>query len=140
MPMKETQKQSILLIYDRQCPLCDSYCRWVRIRDSIGQLKLIDARQDSDAMKQITDEGLDIDQGMVLKMDDTLYYGTDAIHVLAMISSRSNLFNRFNYFIFRSKILSRILYPLLRYCRKLLLRALGVKKINNLRLENNEEF
>ena len=138
--MNETVKEPILLIYDKQCPVCDNYCRWVRIRDSIGELKLVDARQDSEAMKQITEEGLDIDRGMVLKMDSIMYYGTDAIYALALISSRSNFFNRVNYYIFKSKRLSRILYPIFRFGRKILLRNLGVKKINNLKLENNENF
>ena len=138
--MNETVKEPILLIYDKQCPVCDNYCRWVRIRDSIGELKLVDARQDSEAMKQITDKGLDIDQGMVLKMGGIMYYGTDAIHALALISSRSNFFNRINYYIFKSKGLSRILYPIFRFGRKILLRNLGVKKINNLKLENKEDF
>ena len=138
--MTQTAKEPILLIYDKQCPLCDAYCRWTRIRDSIGELKLIDARHDSEAMAQITEEGLDIDQGMVLKMNGVLYYGTDAIHALALISSRSNSFNRITYYIFKSERLSRILYPFFRFGRKILLRILGIKKINNLKLENNEYF
>ena len=138
--MNEIVKEPLLLVYDKQCPLCDSYCRWTRIRDSVGELRLIDARNESDIMAQITAEGLDIDQGMVLKMDGVLYYGTDAIYTLALISSRSSFFNRVNYHIFRSKRLTRLLYPFLRFCRKILLRCLGVKKINNLSLENNEKF
>lgn len=138
--MNESIKAPLLLIYDKQCPICDRYCRWLQIRNSIGELKLINAREDTEAMAQITAQGLDIDQGMVLKMDGVLYYGTDAIHALALISSRSSLFNRVNYHIFKSKRLSAILYPLFRFCRKILLRTLGVKKINNLNLENNEHF
>ncbi len=138
--MNKITKEPILLIYDKQCPLCDAYCRWTRIRDSIGEIKMIDARHDSEVMAQITEEGLDIDQGMVLKMDGVLYYGTDAIHTLALISSRSNFFNRVTYHIFKSKRLSRILYPVFRFGRKILLRILGLTKINNLQLENNEFF
>ncbi len=138
--MSETTKEPILLVYDKQCPLCDAYCRWTRIQDSIGNLKLIDARHDCEAMAQITEEGLDIDQGMVLKLDGVLYYGADAIHTLALISSRSNIFNRVAYHTFKSKRLSQILYPFFRFGRKIVLRIMGVKKINNLQLENNEKF
>lgn len=133
-------REEILLVYDRECPACDNYCRVVRIRESIGDLKLVDARVESEVMREITARGWDIDQGMVLKMRGQLYYGSDAIHALALISSRSGIFNRINYRIFRSKTLSAILYPILRSCRNLLLKILGVTKINNLGKPGNTKF
>jgi len=133
-------RNEILLIYDRECPACNYYCQIVRIRDSVGILKIVDAREDSNVMKEITDRGLDIDQGMVLKMHDQFYYGADAIHVLSMLSSRSGFFNRFNYWLFCSKTLSSMLYPVLRSCRNLLLKILGKTKINNLNLPKNDRF
>lgn len=132
--------EEILLVYDRECPVCDHYCRVLRIREDVGPLKIVDARQDSEVMREITAQGLDIDQGMVLKMGGRLYYGADAIHALALISSRSGIFNRVNYRIFKSKALSAVLYPMLRACRNLLLRLLGVTKINNLGKAGNEKF
>jgi predicted DCC family thiol-disulfide oxidoreductase YuxK len=133
-------REQILLVYDKECPACNNYCQVVRIRQDIGDLKLVDAREDSEVMREITAQGLDIDQGMVLKMGGRLYYGSDAIHALALISSRSGLFNRMNYWIFKSRTLSAILYPVLRTCRNLLLKLLGVTKINNLGKSANEKF
>ncbi|MGI9260175.1 MAG: DCC1-like thiol-disulfide oxidoreductase family protein [Gammaproteobacteria bacterium] len=130
----------ILLVYDEQCPACDQYCRLVRIRDSVGELRLIDARESSEIMGEITALGLDIDQGMVVKIREQIYYGADAIHVLALMSSRSGFFNRLNYWTFRSKPISRVLYPILRSCRNLQLKMLGKTKINNLDLYDNERF
>lgn len=91
-------------------------------------------------MQEITAQGLDIDQGMVLKMGGQLYYGSDAIHALALIGSRSNIFNRMNYWIFKSKTASSIFYPVLRFFRNLLLKFLGKSKINNLNSEGNDRF
>lgn len=133
-------EEQILLVYDTECPACDAYCRLVRIRDSVGELKLVDARDRSAIMDEITTQGLDIDQGMVLKLGGQLYYGSDAIHALALISSRSGFFNRLNYWMFKSRFLSRMIYPVLRSCRNLLLKILGKTKINNLGLGNNEKF
>jgi len=132
--------EQILLIYDKQCPLCHSYCQLVRIRQSAGELTIVDAREQSAIMDEITAQGLDIDQGMVLKMGDQLFYGADAIHALALISSRSGLFNRFNYWLFKSRTLSRLLYPLLRFFRNLLLKLLGKTRINNLEIPHNDSF
>ncbi len=133
-------KEQILLIYDKECPACDNYCKIVRIRESIGELKLVNAREDSEVMKEITAMGLDIDQGMVLKMGDEIYYGADAIHTLSLISSRSGLFNRLNYAIFKSKKISALLYPVLRFFRSMLLKLLAKTKINNLKKSGNDFF
>lgn len=132
--------REILLVYDEQCPVCDAYCRMIRIRESVGTLRLVNARDVSAVMDEITSKGLDIDQGMVLKVENVLYYGSDAIHALSLMSSSSDVFNRVNYWIFRSQRLSRILYPALRLFRKLLLKALRKTKINNLRFLDNERF
>lgn len=133
-------REEILLVYDKQCPVCDNYCRLVRIRETIGELRLVDARKPSAVMDEITAREWDIDQGMVLKMGDRLYYGTDAIHALALISRRSGIFNRFNYWMFKSRALSHIFYPVLRFFRNLLLKLLRRTKINNLDLDNNARF
>ena len=95
--------EDILLVYDMQCPACDLYCSLARIRDSVGQLVLVDAREPSAVMDEITAAGLDIDQGMVLKIGPTLHYGSDAIHMLSLMSTRAGFFNRFSYWCFRSR-------------------------------------
>ena len=133
-------QEPILLVYDRECPACDAYCQLVNIRRSVGELRIVDAREDSEVMREITANGLDIDQGMVLKMGDQLYYGADAIHALALIGSRSGLFNRLNYWMFRSRTASRVLYPVFRSLRNLLLKLLRKTKINNLGVEGNDQF
>lgn len=130
----------VLLVYDKECPACNAYCQFVRIREAAGELVLVDARESTEVLQQITDMGLDIDQGMVLKMNEQIYYGADAIHALALISSGSGIFNRLNYLVFRSETLSAWLYPLLRSCRNLLLKLLRKSKINNLDLHNNDRF
>lgn len=130
----------IQLVYDKQCPACDFYCNLVRVRESVGELRLIDAREPSDVMDEITARGFDIDEGMVLKVDGQLYYGADAIHVLTLLGTRSGWFNRLNYWVFRSAALSKVLYPLLRALRNLLLKMLRVTRINNLNIAGNDRF
>ncbi|MFQ5983732.1 MAG: DCC1-like thiol-disulfide oxidoreductase family protein [Woeseiaceae bacterium] len=135
-----TAANDIFLVYDKECPACDAYCNLVRIRESVGNLVLVDARDPGPLMDEITAAGLDIDQGMVLKVGDRRYYGADAIHALAIMGTRSGFFNRLSYWCFRSRSVSRIIYPILRACRNLLLKILRKTKINNLALENNDRF
>jgi len=77
---------------------------------------------------------------MVVKVGDEIYYGSDAIHVLALMGTNKGLFNKLAYLAFRSKTASRILYPILRACRNLLLKLLGKTKINNLEAPGNDRF
>jgi predicted DCC family thiol-disulfide oxidoreductase YuxK len=132
--------REVLVVYDKQCPACDYYCNLVRIKDSIERLVLVDARDRGPVMDEITAKGLDIDQGMVVKIGHELYYGSDAIHVLALMGSNQGFFNRMAYWSFRSRTMSKILYPVLKSCRNLLLKALGKTKINNLGISGNDRF
>lgn len=134
------QGPDILLVYDGECPVCDNYLSMVRVRDTVGILKLVNARESSDVMQEITRQGMDIDQGMVLKVGDVLYYGADAMHALSLMGSPSGVFNRLNHWMFRSQRRARLLYPLLRGCRNLLLKILRKTKINNLGLQGKDRF
>ena len=137
---RSASQAGILLVYDKRCPLCDHYCRLVRIRESVGKLVLVDAREYNAIMQEITAIGLDIDQGMVLKFKDRIYYGSEAMHVLSLLSTRSGIFNRINFWIFRSRRLSGVLYPIFRFFRNLFLKTRGTTKINNLDLPANDRF
>ena len=112
----------------------------LRIRESVGRIELVAAREPSEIMDEITASGYDIDQGMVLKMGDALYHGSDAIHMLSLIGSPLGIFNRIYYWAFRSKAVAKVLYPVLRFLRNLLLKMLGRTKITNLDADGNERF
>jgi predicted DCC family thiol-disulfide oxidoreductase YuxK len=130
----------VFVVYDKQCPACDYYCNMLRIRESVGRLVLVDARDAGPIVDEITAKGLDIDQGMVVKVGQEMYYGSDAIHVLALMGTNRGFFNRLCYWSFRSKAVAGVLYPILRACRNLLLQLLGKTKINNLKVAGNDRF
>ena len=127
------RQKDVWLVYDGECPVCKTYCKYIRIRDAVGNLQLVDARQPGILMDEITAAGLDIDQGMVLKFKDVIYYGADAIHMLILLSTPSGIFNRINYYVFSTKIGAKIVYPLGKAFRTLLLKLLGIKYIENLK-------
>ena len=85
-------------------------------------------------------KGLDIDDGMVLKVGDRLYYGADAIHALSLLGTRSGVFNRVAFWTFRSRRVARVLYPALRAGRNLVLKLLGRTRINNLVRPGRDRF
>ncbi|MCS5593813.1 MAG: hypothetical protein NZ730_04635 [Porticoccaceae bacterium] len=109
--LDDQSNDDIVLVYDKQDPDCDNYGQRLGSKQSVGPLRIVDARQSGDVLAEITAQGLDIDQGMVVKMDGLLCYGADAIHALALISSRGGIFNRLNDWTFRSLAISRLVYP-----------------------------
>ena len=117
------------LIYDGQCPVCRSYITALRVRRDIGELVLVDAREAPGAVQALAAQGLDIDQGMVLSVDDTTYHGSEAMHALALMAGPSSWLNRLMHWCFRNRLRARILYPLLVLGRRALLKLLGRPQI-----------
>jgi predicted DCC family thiol-disulfide oxidoreductase YuxK len=119
----------LILVYDGECPVCSSYVRYVRLKDSAGPVTLINARDGGPWVQRVQSAGLNLDEGMVLIYGGRFYHGADCIHMLALLSSPSGFFNRVNSTIFRSAWLAAVLYPALRFGRNLLLRLLGRKRL-----------
>lgn len=117
------------LVYDGDCPACRNYVRFVRFRDAVGELHLINAREAQDWVVHLQDRKLALDDGMVLIFHGRYYHGADAVHHMALLSSPQGIFNRLNARLFRSERLSRWLYPILKTLRNVLLWVLGKKKI-----------
>jgi len=137
MTPNENTKEDVWLIYDGECPVCKTYCKYIRIREAVGNLHLVDARQPGELMDEITRLGLDIDQGMVLKFKNAIYYGADAIHMLTLLSTPSGIFNRINYYVFSTKFGANIAYPIGKAFRTLLLKLLGIRYIENLKKDSS---
>jgi predicted DCC family thiol-disulfide oxidoreductase YuxK len=127
-----TSQPRLRLVYDSECPMCRRYVRWQRIRQDVGELELIDARQDSEARRELTDLGIDLDEGFALQTGERWYHGSEALHRLTLLGTRSGVFNRLMYRLFANQERTAGLYPWLRACRNGLLKALGKRPIDNL--------
>lgn len=130
----------IFLVYDSECPICNLHSKKTKIGDEHGRLVLVDAREDSDLMDEISCLGLDIDEGIALKKGARIYHDVDAIHELAKMSTRSGLYNRLLGAVFSSRRLAGVLYPPLKACRTLLLKILRRSRINNLERDGADRF
>ncbi len=120
-----SESAPLTLLYDGDCPVCKNFVRRMRLKQDFGDLRLLDARQPSAERTRVEDMGLDLNKGFVLFVGDEVYFADRAIQTLALMSSRSGLFNRLNYHVFRHAGLSRVLYPILATGRLILLRLLG---------------
>jgi predicted DCC family thiol-disulfide oxidoreductase YuxK len=131
-PGTDGQKGEIFVVYDGECPFCSRYVMLYRIRQNVGRVHLIDAREsDHPLVREISAKGLDLNNGMVVKWDDRFYYGSDALHVLAMLGSEGGVFSRINQMLFARRNLAKVIYPAMVAGRKLTLRMLGRPPIEN---------
>jgi predicted DCC family thiol-disulfide oxidoreductase YuxK len=115
----------LVLIYDGDCPVCSSYVRYVRLKEAAGKLTLVNAREGGEWVNKVVAAGLSLDEGMALYYGGRFYHGVDCIHMLALLSTPSGVFNRVNGRIFSHPRLARALYPVLRAGRNSLLRILN---------------
>jgi len=130
MKRNKVKKDEVILVYDGDCPVCRNYCKYVQIKKAVGKLTLVDARKESLIMDEIVKKGLNIDEGMVLKVGEKIYYGSAAVHVLSLMGTKSGLFNRLNYLMFSSNYISKIFYPICKGIRNILLWIYCIEKIN----------
>ena len=135
-----SNSRDIDVVYDKECPVCEFYCKRIDVQQSAGYLRRINARDDSEIMDEITARGIDIDEGMVVRVGDSLHYGADAIHELALLSSGKGFVNAMSRLMFGSRYMSRALYPMFKFVRNMLLKILGRTRINNLQQADNEHF
>jgi predicted DCC family thiol-disulfide oxidoreductase YuxK len=113
----------VTIFYDGQCPFCSGYVGLVRLRAAAGEVRLVDARTGAPELAGAA--GFDLNQGMLVTAGASRFYGADAVHWLALMSTRSGPFNRIAYALFRHRRLARLLYPAMRAVRNLTLRGLG---------------
>ena len=117
------------LLYDGECPFCTRYVVYTKAKQAFDGLELLDARKYPSLVRYWREKGLELNDGMLLVVNGQTYYGDEAVHALALASTQSDLFNRMNSRVFRSRFASKILYPVLRTGRNITIRMLGRSRI-----------
>jgi predicted DCC family thiol-disulfide oxidoreductase YuxK len=119
----------LVVVFDGDCPFCSQYVQLLKLGETVGATRLINARSGDPIAIELQQLGYDLNQGMVVRHKGQTYYGADGVHVLACLTTSSKTFNRINNVIFGSLIVSRALYPILRFGRSAALRLRGKSKI-----------
>ena len=76
-----------VIVYDGECVFCANYVRFLKLKDAIGPVELLDARSDDPRVKRYWSDGYDLNQGMLFIHRGRTYHGDEAINVLAGLSS-----------------------------------------------------
>jgi predicted DCC family thiol-disulfide oxidoreductase YuxK len=116
---------SLTIVYDGNCPFCSHYVAMLRLREALGPVHLVNARLRDEAVDRVKAAGIILNQEMALIVEDQIYSGAECMHRLALMTTRSGLFNRLVAIIFSSRPLAKLLYPMLRCGRFVTLKLMG---------------
>jgi len=112
------------VIYDGECPFCKTYIQFMRFRDTVGNVNLLDARSDPKLVQDFKSKGFDLNNGMIFIINKKIHYGDDAVFSMSLLSTSVGIFNRMNSFIFSKPMLAKTIYPILVIGRKIILKFL----------------
>jgi len=113
------------LLYDGECPACSSFVAFSRLRPSRPSLRLLDARHHPELVEELRGRGYEINEGMAMQLDGKVLFGAEVTRMMARLSKDPGRPRRALLWAIGDAPWSRPLYPLLRGCRNLLLKALG---------------
>ncbi|WP_419933408.1 DCC1-like thiol-disulfide oxidoreductase family protein [Candidatus Poriferisodalis sp.] len=123
--------ERVWLVYDGECPMCNNYAQYLRLQQSVGEFVLVDARQGGPIVDEVRGLPHDLNDGMVVKIGDRFFVGHEALRVLALLAEDRGAFSKFNRLAFRSPLIARLTYPLMRGGRWVLLKLKGVERIDS---------
>jgi predicted DCC family thiol-disulfide oxidoreductase YuxK len=118
------------LIYDGACIFCDAYVRLLALREAVGPVELIDARSGDPRLRAYESAGYDLNEGMLFEYNGTVYFGADAVNILATLSTPVSTFNRINGALLSKQLVARFFYPIFKFCRTITLKLRRVPKIS----------
>jgi predicted DCC family thiol-disulfide oxidoreductase YuxK len=126
-------RPGITVIYDGDCPFCASYVSMMRLREAVGRVDLVNAREPDPRVREVQAAGYDLDEGMVVLWKEKIHYGDGAVHLLATLSGDGGgPFNRLHRRLFQSPRRAARIYPVLAAGRRLFLRMVGRRPLRDL--------
>ena len=78
-----TSPSTLYLIYDWGCLLCDSTALGLRLKHAVEKMLLLYAREPNEVIHNVQNLGYNLNEGVVVLYQDTIYHASEAMHMLA---------------------------------------------------------
>ena len=122
--------KKIKLYYDKDCPFCDEYSKYVELRKTFD-IEIINTRQELEKLNAFKKRGFDINDGMIIEYEGNIFQGSDAIKIIDKYILKKGAIDIFLSFIINLPGFKQIIYPLVKVLRIIILKSLGrSSKIN----------
>ncbi len=115
----KVKKGDSCVVFDGQCPFCRAYVASLEGREGNNPAGLhkIDARSAPELVAQLAAQNIDINTGIVLIKDEGSYQGAEALSLLARGHATRGWFRSLHHYLLRYRLLSFVVYPVLRTIR-----------------------
>lgn len=125
--IEEKEHIETQILYDGDCPICRHFA--FNVKKSNPTYQLLNARESSALKCWVTQSGVDIDNGLVVVNDKQLFYGSEAVRIIARETMTKDSPPLWAYAL-RYSAVCHMCYPLLKMVRRLLLAINGKTLIN----------
>lgn len=118
------------VIYDGACPFCTAYTKLVQLRESVGTVRLVNARELDPTFLDRLRDSYNVDDGMIFAHEGRIYHGNDAVNRLALLSSDNNVLRRLSSAVLAKPAAAAAIYPFLRFGRNMAIALRGVGRLH----------
>jgi predicted DCC family thiol-disulfide oxidoreductase YuxK len=119
----------VRIVYDGDCPFCNDYVAYQRLREAGAELELVDARSRPQVLAALGLTARDLEDGMVVYVGDARHDGADAMFALSGLSQPpARAWVRAVAWSTSSRRRARWLYPWFKLGRRIALRLLGIRR------------
>ena len=108
-------KEKITIYYDKECPFCNSYVGYLKLKDSY-ELILKNIREDKNI-----DTKFDINNGFIVNFKDNFFQGSKALKFLNSVVNKDTFLGKIHFFFTYDNVFSNFLYKILFILRRVVL-------------------
>ena len=121
-------KKKIKIFYDGSCVFCNNYIQLVKLKEDFD-VSLVNLRDNLEDAKIFFNRGINVDEGMIIEIEDKIYFGTNAMIFLSKYDKATNLSNFLINKIFKSNLFPDLIYSLFKLIRVFVLKLKRIKLI-----------
>jgi predicted DCC family thiol-disulfide oxidoreductase YuxK len=78
---------AVTVVYDGDCPFCRYFVLYTKIKLQVGEVKLVNARDNQNIYDRYRLLGFDLNDGMIVEWGSQRFFGPDAMFALITIGS-----------------------------------------------------
>ncbi len=120
---------------DYDCPFCKNYVHFLALKKNVTEVVLVDARKTPELYDFYISQQYDLNHGMIVDIEGRVFYGYEAVHILALMTdTNNNFFLWLQKTVFSNTFLAKYTYPLMMWGRRIVLKLFKknlLKGVNN---------